>query len=186
MKTPRALGSFCDPDRQPGPESSLLSVFLCAFEMSVSTFKIKSAIKDTFFSSLSGVPKIDNTLSASVLRFLSCLAKIQLPLLSEQLLFVFLASTSPLKENVSGRVMQAAFVSASSWLASQCLLMKFYAQKGCHRQESGNVGLFTGGSSPRQPSSLRLNSRLCFFAGGSICYCLLSSALRHCTLDSSL
>lgn len=100
-------------DSKQGLESSLVSVFLCPLEMSVSTFKIKSAIKDTFFSSLSGAPKIDNALSASVLGFLSCLAKIQLPLLSEQLLFVFLASPSPVKEDVSGRVRQAAFVSAS-------------------------------------------------------------------------
>lgn len=185
MKAPGALGSLCDPDRQQGLESSLPPVFLCPFEMSVSTFKIKSAIKDTFFSSLSGVPKIDNTLSASVLSFLSCLAKIQLPLLSGQLLFVFLASPSPAKEDVSGRVMQAAFVPASSRLASQGLLMKFYARKGCHRQEPGNVGLFAGDSSPRQPGLVRFNSRLCFFTGSSFSYCLLVH-FRHCKLDSSL
>lgn len=75
MKTPGALGSFCNPDSR-GLESSLFSVFLCPFKMSVSTFKIKSAIKDTLVSSLSGVPKIDITLSASALSFLSCLAKI--------------------------------------------------------------------------------------------------------------
>lgn len=72
------LGASVTQTDSRGLESSLFSVFLCPFKMSVYTFKMKSAIKDTLFSSLSGVPKIDIT--RLQFSFLSCLAKIQLPL----------------------------------------------------------------------------------------------------------